>query len=74
MTREEELMQQGWQKQVMYDEPRLSELAEMYRQIGFEVHLEPFIADDEAGCAECMKIAPERYKTIYTRQKSWPIP
>lgn len=69
MTRQEELTRQGWERQVTYDEPRLSEMADMYREIGLEVHLEPFHADEEPGCIGCMEITPELYKTIYTRKK-----
>jgi len=70
LTRKEELPAQGWQKQATYDEPRLSEMTEMYEEIGLEIHLEPFHPDEEAGCADCMATAPEKYKTIYTRKKS----
>jgi hypothetical protein len=44
-------------------------MAEMYRKIGLEVHLEPFHADEEPGCTGCMEMMPEQCKTIYTRQK-----
>ena len=70
MTREQELIRQGWQKQVTYDEPRLSELVDMYREIGFEVHLEPFDPLREPGCTRCMQESAERFQTIYTRKKS----
>lgn len=69
MTRQEELARQGWNRQTTYDEPRLSEMADMYRDIGLEVHLEPFHPDEEPGCSNCMAKMPERYKTIYTRKK-----
>ena len=68
MSREQELIDKGWAKQPTYDEPRLSEMVEMYKEIGFEVHLEPFDPETEPGCAECMKIAPDRYKTIYAKE------
>jgi hypothetical protein len=68
MTREEELAREGWKKQTTYDDSRLSEMIEMYEEIGFEVHLEPFNPDEEPGCTECMKASPDRYKTIYTRK------
>ena len=70
VTRQNELAQQGWEKQATYDEPRLSELAGLYEEIGLEVHLEPFHPDEDSGCAACMALAPEKYKTIYTRKKS----
>ena len=69
MTRQEQLAHQGWQRQATYDEPRLSEMADMYKDIGLEVHLEPFHADEEPGCTVCMATKPELYKTIYTRKK-----
>ena len=69
MTIEETLIREGWEKQATYDDPRLSEMVEMYRQIGFEVHLEPFKAENEDGCTGCMQSTPDLYKTIYTRKK-----
>ena len=69
MTRQEELARQGWTRRATYDEPRLSEMAEMYRDIGLEVHLETFHADEEPHCNDCMASMPEKYKTIYTRKK-----
>jgi hypothetical protein len=69
MIRQEDLAHQGWQRQATYDEPRLSEMADMYKAIGLEVHLEPFHADEEPGCTACMASTPELYKTIYTRKK-----
>jgi hypothetical protein len=69
MTPEEKLIQQGWQKQATYDEPRLSEMVDMYKEIGLEVHLEPFNAANEEGCTGCMQLTPDMFKTIYTRRK-----
>ena len=69
MTREEALARLGWTRQSTHDEPRLSELVEMYREIGMTVHLQPFDPIAEAGCAECMKSDPGRYQTIYTKKK-----
>jgi hypothetical protein len=67
MNRESELIQAGWTRQSMHDEPRLSDVVEVYMEMGMEVHLEPFNPDEEKGCIECMRISPEKYKTIYTR-------
>jgi hypothetical protein len=69
MTRQEALSLQGWHRRATYDEPRLSEMADMYREIGLEVRLEPFDPGEEPGCAECMANRPELYNTIYTRNK-----
>ncbi len=67
-SREEELTAQGWQKKSTIDEPRLSELVQTYRQIGCEVHLEPFDPVEQPGCSECMRDYPESLKTIYIRK------
>jgi hypothetical protein len=65
----EELVKLGWILQTTYDEPRLSEIVEMYEEMGFEVRLEPFDPADESGCSECMKLHPEQYKMVFTREK-----
>jgi hypothetical protein len=70
ITPEEKLVSAGWEKQATYDDPRLSEMVDMYKQIGFEVHLEPFNADNEEGCTGCMTLFPDQFKTIYTRRKN----
>ena len=55
MTREEELNAAGWQRQTTYDEPRLSEMVDLYRELGLEVHLETFDPEaDHTDCTECM--------------------
>ena len=62
---------EGWEKKGTYDEPRLSEVVAMYREIGFEVRLAPFDPEGDGGeCTECMKSAPRKYQTVYTRRKS----
>jgi signal recognition particle subunit SEC65 len=69
MTREEELKNQGWEKRFTIDEPRLSEMAEQYRELGFEVLVEPVDPSSEE-CTTCITAAVDRYKTIYTRKRS----
>ena len=68
-TREEELAREGWLKRITYDEPRLVELVQMYKDLGFEVHLEPFDPETEPDCVQCVRCTPDQYKTIYTRKK-----
>ena len=58
LTPEEKLIKEGWQKQATYDDPRLSEMVEMYAEIGLEVHLEPFNVENESGCSGCMQLKP----------------
>ncbi len=80
MKREEELLREGWEKRFVACEPRLSEMADMYREIGFEVHLEPLppkeelgeegaSSCDEKGCTACFDADPERYRIIFTRRR-----
>ena len=70
LTREEELLAQGWSKQFNTDEPRLSEAVDMYEEMGLEVHLEPVVIDPESEvCQMCFEQDCERYKTIWTRPK-----
>lgn len=69
MTPGEKLIREGWKKQATYDDPRLSEMVEMYREIDLDVHLEPFNSENETGCNGCMQLTPDLFKTIYTRKK-----
>ena len=58
----------------MASEPRLSEMVETYRSIGFEVRLEPVLTGKDAKedeckeCRICFEGEPkEKYMVIYTR-------
>lgn len=43
---------------------------ELYRSMGFEVHLEPATKEDMGEeCGVCLEDMVDRYKTIYTRKK-----
>jgi hypothetical protein len=69
MSREEELREQGWEKRFTMDEPRLSEMAEQYRELGFEVLLEPVDPSSEE-CTVCITASLDRYRTLYTRRRN----
>ncbi len=58
----------GWTRTTTIDEPRLSELVELYEELGHEVILRP-VSREELGddCLECYLLQPERFRTIYTR-------
>ena len=68
MSREEDLRKEGWEKRFTMDEPRLSEMAEQYKELGFEVLLEPVDPSSEE-CTTCITASPDRYRTVYTRRK-----
>lgn len=73
------LEEQGWSRQFVANEPRLSEAVEMYRELGFEVHLEPLPgepeckgcagAEGEKGCRVCFEGVEDQYKIIFTRPR-----
>jgi hypothetical protein len=73
--REDELKKQGWQKRFVAEEPRLSEMVELYKETGFEVHLEPMTAVEEPdeeneecqSCRICFEGSEEKYQVIFTR-------
>ena len=66
--RHDELIAQGWTRQFSTGEPRLSESVEEYREIGFDVLLEPVdLCPDDGTCTSCMAENPELIKVIYTR-------
>ena len=76
--REDELAKEGWQKRFVAEEPRLSEMVEMYQESGYEVHLEPVSAVEELDersnecqeCRICFEGAEDRYQVIFTRPQA----
>ncbi len=70
--REAELQARGWVRQSLIGEPRLSEIVAEYRELGFEVHLEPVdpracSAPDQCRlCFENPGLAGQ-FKVVYTR-------
>jgi hypothetical protein len=44
-------------------------MVEQYKELGFEVLLEPVDTTSEE-CTTCITASSERYRTIYTRLKS----
>lgn len=72
-SREAELAAQGWTRQFLANEPRLSEAVAQYRDLGFEVHLEdvdPGGCAAGQGCASCFD-SPSvgaQFKVIFTRR------
>ena len=71
---DEMLKKEGWVRQFVASEPRLSEMVETYRSIGFEVRLEQVLTGKDAKedeckeCHICFEGEPkEKYMVIYTR-------
>jgi hypothetical protein len=71
------LEQKGWVKQFIANEPRLSEAVEVYKEAGFDVHLEPLAKGQECEtctdpeepqeCRVCFEGFEDQFKIIFTR-------
>jgi hypothetical protein len=74
------LEMEGWKKQFIASEPRLSEAVQLYEESGFEVILESLPdneefqttteSNSEGECRVCFSGTKDQYKVIYTRRKS----
>ncbi len=64
------LNEEGWTRRTVTDEPRLTELVELYEELDFEVTVLPVSQEDLDGCSVCIDHDPGRYKTIFTRPGS----
>jgi len=66
------LLREGWQRKTTIGEPRLSELVENYKNMGFEVHVIEFRSQSE-GCNTCFDAGQEMgqvYGEVYVRKGS----
>ena len=75
---EGELLAQGWTKQTTIGEPRLSEIVDNYRNMGYEVHVieHPVEASGES-CNTCFSADSAVGKItgdIYIRQRGKSVP
>ena len=66
-VQEDSLEREGWTRRSIMDEPRLSEAADTYRALGYEVRLVELTPDTMGGCTVCLEGNPDVYKIIYTR-------
>jgi hypothetical protein len=68
--RKKELEKKGWIKQTTIGEPRLSEIVELYKSLGYEVRLEPIEPDElDEECRKCYELEGDKVKTVYVRKK-----
>ncbi len=78
-SRLEILKREGWTRQFVANEPRLSEAVELYKETGYEVHLEPIPKTDNSfdfpqamtgtECTACFEGKEDEYRIIFTRPK-----
>lgn len=66
-----ELLNSGWERRTIMDEPRLSELVELYESLNLEVRLVPLTLEtlEILGevCEACYTGNWDNYKIIFTR-------
>ena len=57
----------GWEARFVGQEPRLSEVVDLYRELGFEVRIEPYKTgcSAEGECEECFKDSPTPVFVVY---------
>ncbi len=67
-----DLVSQGWERRFSAEDPRLTEISEYYRSLGFETLVVDGAVGDDAACRNCFDTPgfEERYKTLYTRGAS----
>ncbi|MBT3232063.1 MAG: hypothetical protein HN356_04550 [Calditrichaeota bacterium] len=60
---------EGWETRFFGQEPRLSEVTELYEELGFEVSIEPLVKSTCVGCTECFdENTPNSIFVVYTRR------
>ena len=75
LSPEDALRKEGWVRQTTIGEPRLSEIVQNYKAMGFEVHVEEFKTEGESGCTTCFDAGQGMgfmYGTVYVRKRSEP--
>lgn len=64
------LIAAGWQRRFTADEQRTQEVVELYKELGYEVRMEPVaIGDLQDDCHECQASSLLRLFTVYTRKR-----
>ena len=65
-----ELKKEGWLKRTTIGEPRLSEIVELYKSLGYEVRIEPVTLEDmDNDCRRCYENNVDKVGTVYVRKK-----
>lgn len=63
-----DLEREGWQVRFVGSEPRLSEVAELYRDLGFAVRVEDYTPPPDCGeCRTCLESAAGGLKVVWVK-------
>ena len=75
LSPEDALLKDGWARQTTIGEPRLTEIVNNYKAMGFEVHVEEFKTEGDSGCTTCFDAGQGMgfmYGTVYVRKSGEP--
>ena len=65
-----EIKKEEWVRRTTVGEPRLSEIVELYKSLGYEVRIEPVTLDEvDEDCRRCYKNDVNKVGTVYVRKK-----
>jgi hypothetical protein len=72
LERHRKLIDEGWTRRFTAEEPRLSEMKELYESLGLEALITSALPEEGQECSGCFDMPEfeDRYKTIYTRGKA----
>ena len=64
------LVAEGWERRFVTDMTRSDEVVTLYRELGYEVRLEP-VPREQFGkdCDACQLATMLRFRTVYTRRR-----
>ncbi|HLF91801.1 MAG TPA: hypothetical protein VI451_22875 [Anaerolineales bacterium] len=62
-----ELVAEGWERRFMAGPARVKEVIQLYKEMGFEIHLEPVVPADLSNDCQGCTLATNFFVTIYTR-------
>jgi len=65
---ERERAKQGWREVGVSGGPHLERMVEMYKELGFEMHLEEVVPADQE-CSKCYEEEGETPYKVYVRSK-----
>jgi hypothetical protein len=66
---EEELIRGGWTRRFVGGPPRLQEMVELYKALGYEVWLEPQAPEEFRDECEDCTLALRLFRVVYTRKQ-----
>jgi signal recognition particle subunit SEC65 len=67
--KEDPLEKKGWRRRSILEEPRLSEVMQMYKDLGLEVLVKDVKPEDLKLPESCTECIDGKFKVIYTRPK-----